>query len=89
MHKVQNGKAVLSAYVAALVVGIFSLLAIGWAAHQEGPSPTSATTVGLSPPGAGAGIYNGLRATSVPAATELSRLEQPASESVRGINLIQ
>ena len=74
-------------------IGVFSLLVAVWAAHPEADRPTSVTTIGLSRPGVGAGIYNGLRAKSIPAVTELSRLEQQASEpqsfSVRGADLIQ
>ena len=96
MHDAQNEKATFSlrgGYIAAFFIGVFSLLVAVWAAHPEADRPTSVTTIGLSRPGVGAGIYNGLRAKSIPAVTELSRLEQQASEpqpfSVRGADLIQ
>jgi hypothetical protein len=60
------------------VVLVVSLIAFGWAVHRHDYGPHSMTIIGISEPGSGAGIYNGLRAKSVPAITDISRLEQRA-----------
>jgi hypothetical protein len=62
--------------VGILFVVALSLAALGWAVHPHEYGPHSVTIVGISEPGSGAGIYNGLRAKSVPVITHVSRLEQ-------------
>ncbi len=59
-----------------LLVVALSLVALSWAVHPRDYGPHSVTIVGVSEPGSGAGIYNGLRAKSVPVITHFSRLEQ-------------
>ncbi len=59
-----------------LLVVALSLVALGWAVHPRDYGPHSVTIVGISEPGSGAGIYNGLLAKSVPVITHVSRLEQ-------------
>ncbi len=62
--------------VGILFIVALSSVALGWAVHPHEYGPHSVTIVGISEPGSGAGIYNGLRAKSVPVITHVSRLEQ-------------
>jgi hypothetical protein len=51
-------------------------MVIGWAAHRGDNGPHSVTIIGISEPGIGTGLYNGLRAKSIPVMSDLSGLEQ-------------
>jgi hypothetical protein len=62
-------------------IGLVAILALsfvlfGWVAHPGNDGPHSVTIIGLSEPGTGTGLYNGLRAQSIPAITDVSRLEE-------------
>jgi len=86
MDEVQNANGNLfgrHTLLGVLLILIVGMIALGWVKMPGGSGPSSVTTVGISEPGSGAGIYNGLRAKSVPAVTELSRLErQPPGTQV-------
>lgn len=62
--------------VGILVLSAVALMAFGWVVHRDDYGPHSVTIIGISEPGAGAGLYNGLRAKSIPAVTALSRIEE-------------
>ncbi len=62
--------------IAVVAVLAVSLALFGWVAHGGDEGPHSVTIVGVSEPGTGTGLYNGLRAKSIPALTDVSRLEQ-------------
>jgi hypothetical protein len=61
------------AVIAILALGVVLL---SWVAQNGDDGPHSVTIVGVSQPGTGTGLYNGLRAKSVPAITDVSRLEE-------------
>ena len=69
------------------------LLAVSWPVYPRDYVPHSVTTVGISEPGKGPGINNGLRAKSIPATAEISRLEYGVSArrefSLRETDLFQ
>jgi hypothetical protein len=62
--------------MAVIAILALSVVLLGWVAQDGDDGPHSVTIVGVSQPGAGTGLYNGLRAKSVPAMTDVSSLEE-------------